>query len=568
MRPETAETNERRQGQEMSGAKFKPSDLVDFLIIGAGSAGGVMAKELATSGFRVVVLEQGPYLTEKDYRHDEIRYTYLPGLTNDPKVQPITYRKSEAEQAKQLKAIQYGRQVGGGSVHFTANYWRFHESDFHERSLFGDVAGADLADWPIQYADLEPYYTKAEYDLGISGLGGANPFEGPRSKPYPLPPMPVKSSGVLFERGAKKLGLHPYPAPMAILSQPYGGRAACAHCGFCEFFGCEMRAKSSTLVSVIPVAEKTGRCEIRPNSYVRKIETDTRGRVTGAVYFEAPGKEVFQRAKAVVLCSNGVETARLLLLSKSKRFPQGLANSSGLVGRHLMWDMGGEAMGLFEHPLNEYKSIQVTRVVHDYYAADPKRGFYGGAGIDARFDYYPANFALHALPPDAPKWGAEYKNMLSEYFTHTMTVLAHTSSLPQMRNSISLDPDVKDHWGLPATRVTFDLHPDDIATLKWSLGKQYEILDAAGAKKMWTTGIAFEDMLPSNHLMGTCRMGNDPAKSVVDRNNRAHDVPNLLIVDGSSFVTSARQQPTATIQALAYRAADLAIQAAKRGELA
>ena len=251
------------------------------------------------------------------------------------------------------------------------NYWRFHESDFEERSLFGDVPGTGLADWPIKYADLEPYYTKAEYDLGISGLGGANPFEGPRSKPYPLPPMPVKSSGVLSDRGAKKLGLHPYPAPMAILSQPYQGRSACVHCGFCEYFGCEMRAKSSTLVSVIPIAEKTGRFEIRPNSYVRKIETDGHGRVTGAVYFDANRREIFQKAKAVVLCSNGAETARLLLMSKSKRFPQGLANSSGLVGKYLMWDNGAEALGLFEQPLNEYKSIVVTRVLHDYYRADP-----------------------------------------------------------------------------------------------------------------------------------------------------------------------------------------------------
>jgi len=551
----------------MSGTAFRPSDAVDFLVIGAGAAGGVVAKELSTAGFRVVVLEQGPYLTEKDYTHDEIKYTYQPGLTNDPKVQPITYRKNQSEQAKPVKAIMYGRQVGGGSVHFTANYWRFHESDFDERSQFGNVPGADLADWPIKYADLEPYYTKAEYELGISGLGGANPFEAPRSKPYPLPPMPVKSSGVLFERAAKKLGLHPYPAPMAILSQPYQGRAACVHCGFCEYFGCEMRAKSSTLVSVIPIAEKTGRCEIRPNSYVRKIETDAHGRATGAVYFDANRREVFQRAKAVVLCANGVETARLLLLSKSKLFPQGLANSSGLVGTHLMWDNGGLAMGLFEHPLNEYKGIQVTRVIHDYYRADPKRGFYGGAGLDARFNYYPANFALQGMPPDAPKWGAEYKQLLRTYFTHTMTVLAHTSSLPQLRNSISLDPDLKDFWGLPATRVTFDQHPDDAATLKWALAKQVEILEAAGAKKIWTSGITMEDMLPSTHLMGTCRMGNDPKQSVVDRSNRSHDVPNLLIVDGSSFVTSARQQPTATIQALAYRAADYAVQAAKRGEL-
>lgn len=160
-----------------------------------------------------------------------------------------------------MKAIEYGRQVGGGSVHFTANYWRFHESDFRERSLCGEVSGADLRDWPIAYADLEPYYTKAEYELGISGLAGANPFEAPRSKPYPLPPMPVKSSGVLFDRATKKLGLHPFPAPVAILSEPYQGRAPCVNCGFCESFGCEMGAKSSTLVSVIPLAEKTGRSE-------------------------------------------------------------------------------------------------------------------------------------------------------------------------------------------------------------------------------------------------------------------------------------------------------------------
>jgi choline dehydrogenase-like flavoprotein len=543
----------------MSGATFKPSDTVDFLVIGAGAAGGVMAKELSTAGFRVVVLEQGPYLTEKDYRHDEIRYTYQAGLTNDTKVQPITYRKNESEPAKLAKAIMYGRQVGGGSVHFTANYWRFHESDFEERTQFGDVPGSGLADWPIKYADLEPYYTKAEYDLGISGLGGANPFEGPRSKPYPLPPMPVKSSGVLFDRATKKLGLHPYPAPMAILSQPYQGRAACVNCGFCEYFGCEVRAKSSTLVSVIPVAEKTGKCEIRPNSYVRKIETDAHGSATGAVYFDANRREIFQRAKGVVVCANGAETARLLLLSKSKRFPDGLANSSGLVGKYLMWDTGGLAMGLFEHPLNEYKGIQVTRVIHDYYKADPKRGFYGGAGLDARFNYYPANFALAGMPPDAPKWGAEYKKMLAEYFTHTMTILSHSSSLPQLGNSISLDPDVKDSWGLPAMRVTFDFHPDDVKTINWAYTKQVEILEAAGAKKTWVAGSSVEDNLPSTHLMGTCRMGNDPKQSVVDRYNRAHDVPNLLIVDGSSFVTAARQQPTATIQALAYRAADYAI---------
>jgi choline dehydrogenase-like flavoprotein len=551
----------------LSGVAFPTTDSVDFLVLGAGAAGGVVAKELATAGFRVVVLEQGPYLRETDYSHDEIKYTFQPGLTNDPKVQPIIYRKSEADPARPMKAIEYGRQVGGGSVHFTANYWRFHESDFHERSLFGEVKGADLRDWPIAYADLEPYYTKAEYELGISGLAGANPFEAPRSKPYPLPPMPVKSSGVLFDRATKKLGLHPFPAPVAILSEAYQGRAACVNCGFCESFGCEMRAKSSTLVSVIPLAEKTGRSEIRPDCYVRKIETDGAGRATGAIYFDRNRREIFQRAKAVFVCANGVETPKLLLLSKSKRFPEGLANSSGLVGKYLMWDNGGAAQGLFEQPLNEYKGIQVTRLIHDYYATDPKRGFYGGGGIDARFDYYPAGFALHGLPPEAPKWGSEFKTMFETYFNRTMMLLSHTTALAQAKNTVSLDPNVKDAWGLPAVRITYDYHPDDVATMKWMMARQIEILQAAGALKTWSQPYDVVSNMPCRHLMGTCRMGNDPSTSVVNAYSRTHDVPNLFLVDGSNFVTSGRQQPTATIQALAYRAADYAVRAAKRGDL-
>jgi choline dehydrogenase-like flavoprotein len=549
----------------MSGRRFKPNDPVDFLIIGAGAAGGVIAKELSVAGLRVVVLEQGPYLREKDYSHDEIKYTFQPGLTNDPKVQPITFRENDHSPAKLMKAIEYGRQVGGGSVHFTANYWRFHESDFQERSLFGEIPGAAFADWPIRYADLEPYYTKAEYDMGISGLAGANPFEGPRSKPYPLPPMPVKSSGVLFERATKKLGLHPFPAPVAILSQPYQGRGACVHCGFCESFGCEVRAKSSTLVSVIPIAEKTGRCEIRPDSYVRKIATDAHGRATGAIYFDAHRREVFQRARVVVVCANGVESAKLLLLSKSGRFPHGLANSSGLVGKHLMWDNGAEATAVFEQPLNEFKSIQVTRLIHDYYRADPRRGFYGGGGIDARFDFYPAGFALYGMPADAPKWGSEYKRLLRAYFTRSMSLLAHSTSLPMEKNSVTLDPETKDSWGLPAVRITFEQHPDDIATMRWLLERQFEIFDAMGAKKVWAQPA--ESFSMSRHLMGTCRMGLDSEKSVVDSFGRTHEVRNLFVVDGSNFVTSARQQPTATIQALAYRSADYMIRAAKAGEL-
>src|SRR5438309_3991237 len=288
--------------------KFAEKSAVDFVVVGAGGAGGIVAKELSTAGFQVVVLEQGPYLHEGDFRHDELKFKDVfdppPAigkeiLTNDHSLQPNTYRKKASEKAVTTPFAQYGRCVGGGTVQFTGNYWRFHEIDFMERSRWGAVTGTALADWPITYADLEPYYTKAEWDLGISGLAGANPFDPPRSKPYPLPAMPVKSSGVLLERGARKLGWHPYPAPMAILSQPYQGRSACGHCGFCESFGCEWGAKSSTLASVIPIAEKTGRCEIRPNSYVRKISINKNGHVDGVHYFDSRKQEHFQKAKAI-----------------------------------------------------------------------------------------------------------------------------------------------------------------------------------------------------------------------------------------------------------------------------
>ena len=246
----------------------------------------------------------------------------------------------------------YGRQVGGGTVHFNANYWRFLELDFKERSIWGEIAGTGFSDWPITYQDLEPYYTKAEYDTGVSGLAGANPFEAPRSKPYPVPPMPNKSSSILFDRGAKKLGLHPFPAPVAILSKDYNGRVGCVHCGYCPRFGCEVGAKSSSLASTIRMAERTKRCEVRADSYVSRIETNAQGRVTGVAYFDKNRKEQFQKAKAVAVCANGGETPRLLLLSHSSRFPNGLGNSSGMVGKYLMFDVGTMAHGLFEHPLN------------------------------------------------------------------------------------------------------------------------------------------------------------------------------------------------------------------------
>ena len=551
--------------------RFETATPVDFVVIGAGAAGGVVAKELSTAGFQVVVLEQGPYLRAEEFEHDELKkkriwsppYIGQDVLTNDHSLQPNTFRKTAKDKAVLAPAVQYGRCVGGGSVHFTANYWRFHEIDFIERSRWGPIEGTGLADWPITYGDLEPYYTKAEWDLGISGLAGASPFDPPRSKPYPLPPLPVKSSGVLMDRGARKLGWHSFPAPLAILSQPYRGRDACHHCGYCIFFGCEWGAKSSTLASVIPTAEETGRCEVRTGCYVRKISTDKGGRVDGAVYFDSQRQEQFQKAKAVVLCANGAETPRLLLLSKSNLFPDGLANSNGLVGKYLMFDCDSGANGIFEHPLNEYKSVVVTRVIHDFYDSDPKRGFYGGGGMDARLEAYPVEYALFSMPPGTPKWGAGFKRSLQENYNRQLMILTHLTTLPLESNTITLDPEVKDAWGLPAMRVTYKNHPDDLKNMAFFSDRALELLDAAGAQKKWA--IEPQESTASVHLMGTCRMGNDPKASVVDKYHRAHDVPNLFIVDGSSFVTSGRNQPTCTIQALAYRASDYIARMAKSG---
>jgi len=545
--------------------RYKLTDEVDFLIIGCGASGSILARELSQNGFSVVVLEQGPWLDRSQFTHDEYRVQAQSLLTNNFQKQPTTFRKTPNDKAVKQPAFVYGRMVGGGTVHFTANFWRLHEIDFIEASKKGTISGTGLADWPITYADMEPYYTKAEWDLGVSGQAGVSPFDPPRSKPYPLPPMPVKSSGVIFEQAAKKLGYHPFPAPMAVLSKSYQGRLPCAHCGFCAGFGCEMGAKSSPLPSMVPQAVATGRCEIRPNSYVHKIELNTKGRAVGAVYFDAAGKENLQHAKAVIVASNGAETPRLLLLSASNRFPQGLANSSGLVGKYLMFNTFSISGGTFEHQLNEYKSVQVTRIIQDFYELDPKLGFYGGGGMDARFVWTPITFAMAGLPPQTPQWGSDYKKALQKNFTRSMILAGHGTSLPMADNSISLDDTVKDAWGLPAMRVTYKDHPNDIAASKYIQERGMEILEASGALQRWAYPV--EEQNFGYHLLGTCRMGNDPKSSVVNADHRTHDVANLFLCDGSSMVTGGRGQPTETIQALAFRASDRITALAKKGAI-
>lgn len=544
---------------------FRPDDAVDFVVVGVGSAGGIVVRELATRGFRVVGLEQGPWRTERDLTHDEIAINHEQILTNVHD-QRTTYRATEHDIAVQKPMFWYGRGVGGGSAHWTANAWRFHDVDFRERSRHGVLAGTGLADWPIRYQDLEPYYSMAEWTFGVSGAPG--PFDPPRSRPFPLPPLAPQSTGVLMDIGAKKLGWHSQPAPMAILSKPWKNRSSCVHCGACGSYMCEVKAKASTLFTTVPEAVATGRCEIRPGCVAAKIEHDVKGRVTGVRYFDANRQTVFQRANAVVLCCNGAETPRLLLMSASSRFPDGLANSNGVVGLHVMFNGEAGAVGVFEHEVNGYRGAPVTRIVHDFYQVDPKLGLLGGGGIDFRGPSKPADFALGSLGPGAPRWGSGYKRVLAEAYTHSVVAFGHTSTLPIPSNRIDLDPTAKDPWGLPAARLTFLSHPNDLALGRFFEARALDLLGAAGAKRQWASWSHEQEPEPGQaHLLGTCRMGHDPKTSVVNSDHQTHDIPNLFIVDGSSFVTGGRGQPTLTIMALAFRAgeriANLARQAAR-----
>lgn len=543
-------------------ATFNSREEVDFVIIGSGAAGGIIARELSTAGFSTVVLEQGRYRKAPEFTHDEIKYFLNSEMFGaGPAETGMTFRSNpdEEPQAGRRDPAMYAKTVGGSSVVFSGHFWRMRPVDFNERSLLGGMDGTNFADWPISYEELEPYYSKVEWDVGVSGAPGYS--EPPRSRPFPMPPLPINSSGVLMEKGAKALGLHADVQPHAILSQAHNGRPPCMQCGFCAFFGCEVGAKSSSLSAMIPQAEASGHCEVRSESTVFRIVKGSDGRVSEVLYYDKDGNEQGQKAKAVVLSANGAESPRLLLESDN------LANSSGFVGRNLMFNAHAGANALFEHELNEYKGVQATRVVLDYYNSDPQRGYYGGGGIDARggFAMTPLMYTAFGAPPTEKNWGAEYKELVAHSFPRQMAMMVSSTSLPMDRNNITLHPTKKDKWGRPAIVVTYNDHPDDVSTARFLQDKALELLDAAGAEKVWSDPAG-----PSGggvHLLGTCRMGDDPASSVIDKDHRAHDVPNLFICDGSSLVTSTRGQPTMSIMALAFRAADKIKAAAANSEI-
>jgi choline dehydrogenase-like flavoprotein len=537
-------------------AQHKP-ERADVCIIGAGASGATAAKVLTESGVDVVVLERGPWRAACDFSADELSNVNRYFLTPDPELHPRTKRSSADEEAVLAPFSPTPQLVGGGTTHWTGWVPRMLGTDFVQRSLHGDIDGADLVDWPISYDDLEPYYDRAEWSLGVSGQAGANRFESPRSRGYPLPPLPPTRYAQKFLDGCEQLGWNAFPLPIAMRSKPFQGRPATVQSAFVQFHGDPSGTRASVLTTFIVDAGATGRMTLRPYSLVRELTVGAGGKIRAALYENAEGQLIEQEADAFVLAGNAIESARLLLLSTSNRFPSGLANDSGLVGCYFTAHEYTEAIGVFDlatEPIYPWAGGgYISAATMEFYGADQRRGFVGGGLIAAGSAGLPLpiNWSL----PDRPGWGQEAKQFDRDYFNRAMSAGIVLNDLPQRTNRIDLDPTVRDAWGMPVARITIHAHPNDIAQANWLVDRCGEILEAAGATDVRRNYIS--DLTGNSlHQHGTLRMGDDPERSVVNKWCRAHSVPNLYVVDGSTFPTPGGVNPTLTIIANAWRVAE------------
>jgi gluconate 2-dehydrogenase alpha chain len=566
------------------------TEKTDVVIVGVGAAGGILAAELAKSGMKVIGLERGPRLKTADFEpHDELRYFQRQELRPDPKRQPITWRPNNNARAMPIPSQNYGNQAGGGTVHYGSLSWRFHEGDFRARSQTVERYGAasipadsSLIDWPLSYADLEPFYDRAEYELGVSGkagnvqgrkIDGGNVFEAPRSRDYPLPPLRADQSEILFTAGAKKLGYHPFSSPRAIVSEPYQGRPGCTYCGYCQAFGCHVGAKSSILVTKLPEADATGNFTLYTGAMTYRVNSDNSGKVTGVSYYGPDGSDNTIEADLVILTPFIYDNTRLLLLSKTDKFPNGLANSSGHLGKHLMAHIGGRAFaGFDDRHVNIYMGPSAQKHSLDDWNADnfdhKDLGFIRGAQISvapADLEAGPIGTAITMNPPEGtPRWGAAYRDFLAQYFARYAAIVAQTENLPYPDQMIDLDPNVRDRYGLPAPRLTYNWRrPNELARIQFLQKKITEIGQAMGASKVWLSPLG--PGAPGAHHEGGTRMGSDPKESVVNRYGQSWDIPNLFIIGSSTFPTMGTGfNPTLTIQALAYMSADAIVNRYKK----
>ena len=519
-------------------------DIADVLIVGAGAAGAAFAWSLAETRMRVVCLEQGGWMDPAHYpttRPDWEMQGFGPfGFSPNSRGRREDYPVND--DASPIKISNFNA-VGGSTILYAAHFPRLHPSDFRVRSLDG-VAD----DWPLDYATLEPFYDLNAEMMGVAGVEGDPAY--PPKKPT-LPHVPLGHLGETLARGFDDLGWHWWPSDSAIATAEHAGRAPCINLGPC-ITGCAQGAKGSTDVTYWPVAERAG-VELRPHCRVREVTVGDDGRATGVIYYDAEGRECRQRAEIVVLACNGVGTPRLLLNSVSKAFPDGLANSSGLVGRNLMFHPYGMVTGWFPEPLSGYKGpMGCSLICQEFYETDASRGYLRGYSFEMLRGQGPLQTAMQGLGSNLP-WGDAHHEAYAQMWDKSAGMVIICEDLPEEHNRVTLDPELKDSDGIPAPKIDYTLSENSRKMLEHGTARGREVLEAAGAKS--TDTIA--PLPPAGwHLMGTTRMGTDPARSVVDPHGRSHDVKNLFVIDGSVFVTSGGVNPTNTIQAISLYVAD------------
>lgn len=517
---------------------------VDVLIIGAGASGAAIAWSLAETRMRILCLEQGDWPSPADFpstgRDWESRtlgeWSFSPNVRRSAVDYPIN------EDDSVIKVANFNG-VGGGTVLYAGHFPRLHPSDFRVRTLDGIAE-----DWPISYETLSPYYDENDRMMGVSSLAG-DPAYPP--KPSVMPAIPMGLTGETVGRGFNALGWHWWPADTAIATREYEGRAPCINLGVC-CGGCAQGAKASTDITYWPLAIRQ-RVELRTRCRVREITTNAEGMATGVIYYDAAGVEQFQPAEIVILASNGIGTPRILLNSASSRFPDGLANSSGLVGRNLMFHPYARINARFEQPLDGYRGPHVSIWSQQFYETDAARGFLRGYTFQTDRGSGPVATALAGMRNGTIPWGEAHHATLRQYFSHTAAFSAICEDLPEEHNTVTLDPVLKDSSGIPAPKLSYRLGENSRRMLQHAVERGTEAMRAAGAVEVRSE---FPLSWGGWHLMGTARMGRDPARSVVNEWGRSHDVKNLFIVDGSIFVTSGGVNPTSTIQALALYIAD------------
>jgi choline dehydrogenase-like flavoprotein len=520
--------------------RFGADDDDVIVVIGSGAGGGTLANELCQQGAKVVLLEAGAHHQPEDFVNDEWpSFNQLAWL--DERTTSGSWRV--AKDFPSLPAWTC-KAVGGTTVHWAGCCPRFKEWEFRSRSEHGPIDGASLLDWPIGLSDLEPYYDKAEDRMGVTRTNG-------------IPGLPANNNFKVMGNGARRAGYQDVSTGrMAINSQPRDGRPATVQDGF-NFQGDKQRAHWSTLTAEIPKAEKTNRLDLRPESMAIRIEHNGSGRVTGVLYVDGEGNEQRQKARAVCVACNAIETARLLLLSDSPQHPDGLANSSGQVGRNYMRHLTGSVYASFDKPVRMYRGETMAGIVTDEARNDPDRGFVGG--------YYMQLLALGVpflaafLEPGG--WGPDFAAAMERY-EHTAGMWLVGEDMPQESNRVTLNRDVVDQHGQPVPNVHFDDHANDVAMREhaYAAGESvYQAVDATHTRRVTP--------YPSTHNLGTCRMSARPEDGVVNEFGRAHDVPNLFVSDGSVMTTGAAANPTLTIVALALRQADHIAEQLRAGAL-